>query len=247
MFQNLPIELQCHIFRNYFSFAEKMNVFHVKEFEKILLARFSWRERPKIALSTYMHISKNYLHILKPGHYVSHSLKSLYEIVLHAKTGELTLESFTLKNYDGSTRRRSASTNYSIPEFQNLLMNIRHSSEKISEYCYVNRKYYVCIDRPELFTDDIIYRTGPDQLSCLQKKHLYIMDVHKNCPSYELEFRMREFIRKRGLTFEKHDSYKIMKLTHWRMCLKSTLKVRYTYRPRKNVVEAKSVRKLLYE
>lgn len=246
MFQNLPVELQCYIFRNYLSTAEKINLLHIKVFEKALLTKYSWRHLPQISLKTYMCISKNYLHILKPGLYLSESSRSLYEIVLHAKTGVLTLECFTLKNNNGSALRRPASTNYSIPEFQEILMKIRNSSQKISDYFYVNKEFFVCLDRPHLFKDNIIYRTGYDQLSCLQEKNFYILHIRKSCPLNELQFYMANFMRKKGKHFEKHHSYDIMKLTHWRKCLTSTLKVKYTYRPRKKMIEAKGVRKLLY-
>lgn len=245
MFQHLPIELQSYIFRSYFSTSEKINLLRVKEFEKALAKKYSWKHLPKISLKTYMCISKKYLHILKPGLYLSHSSKSLYEIVLHEKTGVLTLKSSTLGNEKVSSIRRSATTKYSISEFQELLIKIRNTSSRISEYSYFNNEIYISLEKPEMFKENIIYRTGFDQLSCLRGKYFYILDILKTCPISHLQFYMREFIRKRGMHSEKHHSYKIVKLTHWRKCLKSFLRVNYTYRPRNKMVEVKGVRKLI--
>lgn len=246
MFQRLPIDVQSYIFRSYFSTSEKINLLRVKEFEKALATKYSWKHLPKISLKTYMCISKKYLHILKPGLYISHSSKSLYEIVLKEKTGVLTLESFTLGNKKVSSVRRSATTKYSVSEFQELLIKIRKTSSRISEYSYFNNEIYISLEKPEMFKENIIYRTGFDQLSCLRGKDFYLMDILKTCPISHLEFHMREFIRKRGTYSERRHSYNIVKLTHWRKCLKSFLKVNYTYRPRKKVVEVKGVRKLMH-
>lgn len=247
-FNQLPFELQCYIFRNYFSTAEKLKLLHVKEFGKVLTAKYSWINLPKISLKNYMCISKNYLHILKPGLYKSNILKTLYEITVNEETGVLALQSFVLgRDGDFYTQKESASMTYNISEFQALLMKLRNTSTDISEHSYFNSEHYISLHRPshELFQENIIYETDFDQLSCRKGKHLYIMNVFKRRPINELKFHMKEFMRRRNKDSEMHTSYKIFKMTHWRKCLKSILKVRYVYKPRKNVIFAKGIRKSL--
>lgn len=248
MFDQLPFELQCFIFRNYLSTADKIKLFRVREFGKILTAKYSWIHLPKISLKNYMRISKKYLHILKPGLYKSSNLKTIYEINLCEKTGVLKLQSFALGNSgDFRTHKKNASTTYSIPEFQEMLMKLRTTSTKISEHSYFNSEYYISLNTSmhKLFRENVIYETDFNQLSCYKGKQLYIMNVFKKRPLDELKFYLKEFMRRRNKDSEKHAFYQIFKMTHWRKNLKCILKVKYVYKSRKHVILAEGFRKSL--
>lgn len=251
MLSKLPFEVQCLIFRNYISCHEKIKLLKMEEFYNILTTKYAWKTLPKLSLKTYAWIAQNYLNILSPGLYMSKNSKTLYEIFIKEETGVLSLNSYVFGNNFSSTRV-AATTEFTISDLQNILEKIKNTSIKITAHSYFNDQYYMSFNTPvsAYFAENTVYE-NTEQLMCYKGKHLFIMKLIKcNNPikswtDSEIKYRFQNFMQKKECNIEKHCFYEMLKLTHWRSCMKLELKVTYKYKPRSKKIEAKGVRRLI--
>lgn len=95
-FTLLPIEIAVGIFRNFFSFDEKVKVLEDDYFWNFLKDPYAWREKPKVSLKTLKGASESYLNAIKSGIYAGkvNSANLIIKVIKDAKRGVVTIEKY---------------------------------------------------------------------------------------------------------------------------------------------------------
>lgn len=96
-FKKLPDEIGVSIFRNFFSFDEKVKVLQDNYFWTFLSDSYAWRDKPKISLKTLKGASENLLNEIESGFYGRNNNKTIYKVLKNTKRGVVSLEEFIHK------------------------------------------------------------------------------------------------------------------------------------------------------
>lgn len=98
MLQNLPVEIQLKIFRDYIPIKDKYSLLKIKNFYKVLITKYCWKSPIKVPLKK-LHLHNTYLlDKIKPGIFIRLPRNALFQVSINYKTAAVTILEYRSKN-----------------------------------------------------------------------------------------------------------------------------------------------------
>lgn len=97
-FELLPVEIAISIFRQFFTFDEKVKVLKDDYFAKYLSNKYAWKDKPDVSLKTLKGAAENFLNEIEEGFYDNINNKNIiYKVQKYSHRGELHIFEYAHK------------------------------------------------------------------------------------------------------------------------------------------------------
>lgn len=83
MLQNLPIEIQLQIFREYIPIKDKYTLLKIKKFYNLITTKYSWKYPIKISLKKLHLHNTHLLDKIKPGCFIRHPRNAVFKVSIN--------------------------------------------------------------------------------------------------------------------------------------------------------------------
>lgn len=257
-FKNLPNEIAIGIFRDYFTFDEKVSLMKDDIFWPYLSDHYSWKTKPKISLKSLKGACENLLNGLEEGFYVQRDLPAVYKITKNSRRGVINVELFKGKiaiKKPIQTRPKLVNTIISIDKLKELYHLINSRCVRLNHSLFADKfgEYSIALD--QTYVDNLAMRT----LTKIDETSHFIFKA----PRYFVFFRAHKkyaatepaiFIELKSLLIRmlftnctkvmRSKNYIACKMLPWRESFKSVLKMNLSFLSRSNTIKA-TIRKKL--
>lgn len=263
----LPMEISITIFRNFFTFDEKVNVLKDDYFWSFLSDPCAWREKPKIPWVTLKGASAHLLNEIECGYYGKDDSKKIYKVSKNAKRGSVIVEEFehvTDIAETSSNKKRFVMKEFlPINQVQSAFRSLKSKYKVLSNDIFTDRLGCFIVDLDLKCIKDLPYHTLlqiDKNPFFIYKKHRYLFLIAGNetddqitCFSSDTEIDNSELLHlvcQMEYTNCKNciqtKNFTACKIFPWRKCFKFTMKTTFNYMFRKKMIKVTTAMKYYY-
>lgn len=119
MLQNLPIEIQLKIFREYIPIKDKYSLLKIKQFYNLITTKYCWKSPINVSLKTLHLHNKHLLDKIKPGSFIRLPRNSVFQVSIDYKSASVIILEYKSKN---------------LSCFKHTVKKTYHSVEQVHDY-----------------------------------------------------------------------------------------------------------------
>lgn len=239
MFQSLPEDVKILLFRDYFSYDEKVKLLDHNLFDEFLLRRCCWRNLPKVPLKTLKCAASTYLNVLSSGLYKFKHTKELLKVTCDNEKARISFERYNPSNF---TKRKCFSKVYDLHSFKRLVHGVKEHFEKLNgDVFFSNHGSYACFETNFInkLDQNFIYSADEKGMFVLKKNNsILLISVMDNDSVDWNEIHRRLYHWNRKIYYKDFGLWQVWKMYPWTYLYKWNLKMHCKYLSRKNIVKA---------
>lgn len=160
MLQNLPIEIQLKIFREYIPIKDKYTLLKIKKFYNLITTKYAWKCPIKISLKKLHLHNTHLLDKIKQGCFIRLPRNAVFKVSIDYKTASVTIIEYRSKTLGRSKR---------------IIKKVYHPVEQVHNYITQFYKFATPVDFNDVYEtwDRYIITFNPS--TCI----LYYNDTHQ--------------------------------------------------------------------
>lgn len=186
-FENLPIEMKIYLFRNFFNFAEKVEVLQSEYFSPVLSDLYAWMQKPKIPFKQLKGAAELYLNNIETGCYGNGEKKMIYRVYKDLKRGTLFINEYAHKVVPlrkiCCKNHKSLKLNVPIEKIQQLVHALKFNHTMLQNDIYTDKMGLFCfsVDPGILKSLELnMLIPIPDTKFCIFKKDYCFLVIYCN-------------------------------------------------------------------